>query len=156
MIPLPSFPFNFVSVKASNSNFPFWKMSTTSSLFVVSFIPLKFHVPKRLTKFRRVIQGGSRRYLLLRPRLADAFVERRNRVRAPNKAPQTIWLTLTTLIDHTVDLFCSRYTRTRIEGVKEVYVYSKYYVVRRLRYVRRRFLGSPKCLRRQEKNVQVS
>ena len=45
MVPIP---FNFVSAKASNSNFPFLKMSITS-VFVVSFIPHKFHVPKRLT-----------------------------------------------------------------------------------------------------------
>ena len=43
------FPFNFVSVKARNSSFPFLKMSIAFSLFVVSLIPLTFHVTKRLT-----------------------------------------------------------------------------------------------------------
>ena len=53
------FPLSFVSVKASNLNFPFLKKSTTSSLFAVPFIPLTFHVPSRLTKFCRFIKGGS-------------------------------------------------------------------------------------------------
>ena len=56
------FPSNFVSIKASSSNFPSLKTSTTSSLFAVPLIPLKFHVCW-------VIQGGSWRYLPLRPRL---------------------------------------------------------------------------------------
>ena len=41
-------------------------------------------------------------------------------------------------MDHTVDLFSSQFTRNRIEGVKEVYVYYEYYVVRQVRYMRRR------------------
>ena len=43
------FTFNFASVKAINSKFPFLKTSTTSSLFAVPFIPLTFHEPRLLT-----------------------------------------------------------------------------------------------------------
>ena len=111
-------PFNFLSVKASTLNFPSLKTPTTSSLFTVPFIPLTFHVPNRFTKFCWVIQGWSQRHLPLRPRLDDALVGRRNRVRAPNPALQIIWLTPMTCMDYTLHLFCSWYKRNRIEGAK--------------------------------------
>ena len=41
------FPFNFTSIKASNSNFPSLKTPTTPLLFSVPFIPFTFHVPKQ-------------------------------------------------------------------------------------------------------------
>ena len=63
------FPLNFVGNKAINSNFPFLKTSTTSSLFAAPFITLTYHVPSRFTQFCRVIQDGSGRHLRLRQRL---------------------------------------------------------------------------------------
>ena len=49
-------------------------------------------------------------------------------------------------MDHTVNLFCPLYTKNRIEGVKEVYVFSEYYVVKKLRYMRRGSPGPTRCL----------
>ena len=71
-----------------------------------------------------IIQGGSRRHVLVRPRLAVEFVGRRNMVRGPNTDPRS---TLTTCMNYTVDLFSSRFTRNRIEGATEVYVYYELY-----------------------------
>ena len=89
------FPFNFVSVKASNSKYLSLKTSTPSSLFAVPFTYLTFHVPNRFTKFRRVIQGRSRRRFQPLTPLYEArwytHKERRNRLRLPSPAPQTIY-----------------------------------------------------------------
>ena len=41
------------------------------------------------------------------------------------RAHDGVKITFTTRMDHAVDLFCSRYTTNRIEGVKEVYVCSE-------------------------------
>ena len=48
-------------------------------------------------------------------KVADALIGR-NRVQEPNPVPKTIWSTLTTRMDHTVN----RHTRNSIVGVKEV------------------------------------
>ena len=53
------FPFNFVSVKANNSNSLFLKTSTTPSLFTVLFIPLTFHLPNRFTQLYRAAVGDT-------------------------------------------------------------------------------------------------
>ena len=45
----PPFKFQFRLRQGKHSNFHSQKTSTTSSLFIVSFIHLTFHVPKRLT-----------------------------------------------------------------------------------------------------------
>ena len=90
--------------KANNSNFPFlWRSQPPPPFsWYHLFLPRSMYL-NGWQKFRRVIQAGSRWYLPLPPRLADALVGRRNKVRAPTTAPQTIWSALTTRMEHTVD-----------------------------------------------------
>src|SRR5678815_3402988 len=65
------FPFIFVSVTASKSNFPFLNTSITSLLISSTFIHLTFHIQIRFIHFRRRIEG---RLLRSRPSLRHALV----------------------------------------------------------------------------------
>ena len=109
------FPFNFVSVKASNSNLLSLKTSNTSSFFAVPFIPLIFHVNSQFTWFHQVIEGGIQQSLPPHPRLDDVLKGKKKQGADPTQHPQTIWSTPMTPMDYTVNLFCSQFTRNKIE-----------------------------------------
>ena len=128
------FSFNFASVTARNSKFPFLKTSNPSSLFVIPFIPPTFRIPNQgCRQFHWVIQGGSQ-WCLSPPPVRGyrwyAHWQEETGSGTPTQLPKTIWSNLTTSMDHTVGIFWNslRPLGKKKKKKKKIYIYKYKYI----------------------------